>query len=107
MQWDTLYFVEMREFVMSASEKTQISLRLSSEIVDAFDKVAQLLDRDRTWVMQRALKQYLENEGAELLEEAEGLAELDRGEGIDIDDVLTKAEAIISAAEAKRRARAS
>jgi predicted transcriptional regulator len=90
---------------MSAQVKTQISLRLPAQLVAEFDRVAQLLDRDRTWVMQRALSQYLQGEGAELLEEAEGLAQLDRGEGADLDDVLERAEAIISAAETRRTAR--
>lgn len=90
---------------MSAADKAQVSLRLQARLVAEFDKVAKLLDRDRTWVMQRALSQYMAGEGAELLEEAEGLAELDRGESADLDDVLEKAEAIISAAETRRTAR--
>jgi predicted transcriptional regulator len=96
----------MRDLIMQASEKTQISLRLPSKLVSTFDRVAHLLDRDRTWVMQRALALYLEGEGAELLEEAEGLVQLDRGQSVDLDEVLAKAEAIVSAAEMKRTARA-
>ena len=92
---------------MQTEERTQVSLRLPAKLVGTFDTIAKVLDRDRTWVMQRALAQYLEREGVELLEEAEGLAELDRGEGTDLDDVLKKADAIISAAETRRTVRAS
>lgn len=55
--------------------------------------------------MQRALSQYLEGEGADLREAANSLAQLDRGEGTDLDDVLEKAESIVAAAEARRAAR--
>jgi predicted transcriptional regulator len=102
-----LYFNEMQEWIMTAQDKTQVSLRLQSQLVAEFDKVAHLLDRDRTWVMQRALSRYLQTEGAELIAEAEGLVQLDRGEGADLDDVLEKAEAIISAAERRRNVRVS
>ena len=38
----------------------------------------------------------------ELEDIAQGLAELDRGESIDLDDVLRKARAIVSAAERRQ-----
>jgi predicted transcriptional regulator len=79
--------------------KTQLSLRVPTGIVESIDSVAQALDRDRTWVMLRALRQYLEGEGADVLREAEGLASLDRGEGVDLDHVLEEADAIVSRAK--------
>ncbi len=57
---------------------THVSLRVPSDLIQAFDKLAVMLDRPRSWVMLRALRQYLEDEGAELTEDAESLAELDR-----------------------------
>ena len=59
---------------------THISLRVPSDLIQAFDKLAVILERPRSWVMVRALGQYLEDEGAELAEDVESLAELDRGE---------------------------
>jgi predicted transcriptional regulator len=87
---------------MLQSEKSQVSLRLPTRLIAEFDHIATILDRDRTWVMQKALSQYLAGEGAEILQDAEGLAELDRGESVDLDDVLEKARAIIDAAASKR-----
>ena len=84
---------------MPAQDKSQVSLRLPTSLVTQFDRIAGILDRDRTWVMQRALVEYLDREGAELLEEAEGLAQLDAGESSDLDEVLNKATSIIDAAE--------
>lgn len=87
---------------MLHNEKTQVSLRLPTPLVEEFDQIAVLLDRDRTWVMQRALGQYLAGEGAEVLRDAQGIDELDRGESVDLEDVLEKARAIVDAAEYRR-----
>ncbi|WP_105426541.1 CopG family ribbon-helix-helix protein [Neorhizobium tomejilense] len=91
---------------MLTQDKSQISLRLPTDLVSEYDRIATALDRDRTWVMLRALTQYLEQEGAELLQDAEGFAELEEGKSADLDDVLSKASSIIEAAEAKRSKRA-
>jgi predicted transcriptional regulator len=87
-----------------APESVQASIRLPLEMREAFDKIAVALDRDRSWVMQRALRQYLDNEGADLLREAEGLAALERGEGVDFDEVMGEVDDIIAQAEARRAA---
>jgi predicted transcriptional regulator len=87
---------------MLHNEKTQVSLRLPTPLVAEFDQIAALLDRDRTWVMQKALGQYLAGEGAEVLRDAAGIGELDRGESVDLEDVLENARAIVDAAEYRR-----
>ncbi|MBB4237062.1 CopG family ribbon-helix-helix protein [Rhizobium esperanzae] len=88
---------------MKDNEKSQISLRLPTRTVEAFDRIAQLLDRDRTWVMSKALDQYLANEGTEILRDAQGLDELDREESVDLDDVLEKARMIVDASDVRHR----
>jgi predicted transcriptional regulator len=88
-------------------ETVHLSARVPGDLVDEFDKIAAVLDRPRTWVVLRALRQYLGGEGAEILRDAESLAALDRGEGHDIDAVLDEADAIIAKAKAKRRSRAA
>ncbi|CAN7738277.1 transcriptional regulator [Rhizobium leguminosarum] len=90
---------------MLTSEKSQVSLRLPTSLVSQFDRIAAILERDRTWVMQKALSQYLAIEGAEILADAQGLDELDRGDSVDLEDVLEKARAIVDAAENRRRMR--
>nr|OAP95758.1 transcriptional regulator [Rhizobium leguminosarum] len=91
--------------IMLNSEKSQVSLRLPTSLVSEFDRIAAILERDRTWVMQKALSQYLAIEGAEILADAQGLDELDRGDSVDLEDVLEKARAIVDAAENRRRMR--
>jgi predicted transcriptional regulator len=85
---------------------THLSARVPADVLAALDKVASIIDRPRSWVVVRALHQYLDAEGAELLRDAESLAALDRGEGHDLEAVLDEADAIIAQAQTKRRKRA-
>ncbi len=77
---------------------THLSARLPGDLLAEIDRVAGILERPRSWVVVRALRQYLAGEGAEVLQDAESLAALDRGEGADLDAVLAEAEALIAAA---------
>ena len=91
---------------MAAEDKTQVSIRIPVAMLEDFESVARVLDRDRTWVMLRALRAYLHGEGDQLLNEAKGLEELDAGNGMDFDEVLDEADAIVAAARSHRRAKA-
>ena len=73
-----------------------VSLRVPNDLIQAFDKLAAILERPRSWVMLRALRQYLEDEGAEIAEDVESLAELDRGEIISAEDLRRQVEEIIA-----------
>ena len=88
---------------MTSAGKTQISLRLPVEVVEMYDRIAEALDRDRTWVIHRALSKYLKEEGREILDDAQGLEELDRGDRVELDDVLQKARRIVANAEQRHR----
>ncbi len=79
--------------------KVQLSLRVPAGMADEFTRIAAALDRDRSWVMLRALRLYLEGEGSDVLRDAEGLAALDRGEGADFDAVMDEADAILALAK--------
>jgi len=82
---------------------SHVSLRVPSDLIEAFDQLAAALDRPRSWVMVRALRQYLEDgEGAEIAEDTESLAELDRGETVSSDDLRRRLEEIIGKAEKAR-----
>ena len=82
---------------------SHVSLRVPSDLIEAFDQLAAALDRPRSWVMVRALRQYLEEgEGAEIAEDTESLAELDRGETVPFEDSLRRVREIIARAEAER-----
>ena len=83
-------------------DSVHLSARVPADILTALDKIASMLGRPRSWVVGRALSQYLDAEGAEMLRDAESAAALDRGEGHDLDAVLDEADAIIAAARVKR-----
>ena len=87
------------------SDKALVSLRMPAEMCAAFDRLANVLDRDRTWVMLRALRHYLDGEGDYILREAAGLAALDRGEGVDFDDVMDEIDSLITRSEGKQVSR--
>jgi predicted transcriptional regulator len=84
---------------------THVTLRLPAELVERFDKLAAAMDRPRSWVMLRALRQYLEAEGAEVEDDIERLAEADRGEFEPFENSLKEIEQIIKRAERKRQSR--
>jgi predicted transcriptional regulator len=77
-----------------------VTLRVPSEIVEAFDRLAKILERPRSWVMVRALRAYLEEGGAEIFEDAEALA--DDGETISAEEMIAEMREIIEGGERKR-----
>ncbi len=81
---------------------SHVSLRMPNDVVQAFDRLAAALDRPRSWVMLRALRQYLEDEGADIGEDAASLAELDRGEIVSAKDVRRQVEKLIARADKAR-----
>ena len=81
---------------------SHVSLRVPDEVIRAFDKLAGILDRPRSWVMLRALRRYLEDEGAEIAADAESLAQLDRGEGVPFAPVIDEVDQIIRRRSVKR-----
>ncbi len=72
-----------------------ITLRLPLDVLEAIERIAVTSDRSRSWVIVRALRLYLAGEGAEILNVADGLAQLDSGESEDMDDVIAQVEQIV------------
>jgi predicted transcriptional regulator len=81
-----------------------ISIRVPADVLEKLDRIAAAIDRPRSWVCLRAIRRYLADEGAEILDVQQGIAELDRGEGMPLDDVMAELEDIITQGEAKRGA---
>lgn len=87
------------------SGKVQVSIRVPADLYEALGRIAAALERDRTWVILRAFRRYLNDEGADILQEADGLAALDRGEGVDFDQIMDEADDIIAQAKARHAVR--
>lgn len=81
---------------MSKNELSDpISLRLPADMLAAIEQVARATDRNRSWVIVRALRRYLMTEGAQILDVVEGRAQIAAGEVHDMDDVLDEVERIV------------
>ena len=79
-----------------------VSTRMPADIVETLDKVAAGMERSRSWVILRAIRQYLADEGQEILDVLEGIAEAERGETVPIEEVLAEMDEIIARSEDKR-----
>jgi predicted transcriptional regulator len=83
------------ETVMSKPELSDpIPVRLPLDVLSDIEKIAAATDRSRSWVMVRAMKLYLANEGAQILNVVAGREEAAQGGGRDIDDVINELEQI-------------
>lgn len=65
-----------------------IALRVPADILAEIERIAQLSEHSRSWVIVRAMKAYLAAEGRDILAAAEGRDEIARGESADLDDLL-------------------
>jgi predicted transcriptional regulator len=79
-----------------------VSLRVPQDVAEAFDRMAAILERPRSWLILRALRHYMRAEGAELLEDIEAIAELDRGKGVPSEQILAEMDGIIKRRKVKR-----
>ena len=60
--------------------KGVFTIRISSELQDRLDAIADAIDRPRSWVVNRALEAFVESEAWQIEEIKRGLAEADAGE---------------------------
>jgi predicted transcriptional regulator len=79
-----------------------LSLRVPADVLQKLDRIAAAVERPRSWVCLRAIRHYLADEGAEILDVRDGIAEADRGELVPVEEVMSGLEEIIREAEAKR-----
>lgn len=73
-----------------------ITLRIPEDVLADIETIAQATERSRSWVIVRALRTYLQQEGAEILAYKQGLDEVAAGETEDLDDVLEDLKRIAS-----------
>ena len=71
-----------------------ITLRLPNDVLAAIEEIAESCERSRSWVMVRALKAYLANEGADILAVKKAQEEVARGEIYDMDEVIDELKEI-------------
>jgi predicted transcriptional regulator len=77
-----------------------VSVRIPADMIETLDKIAAGMDRSRSWIILDAIREYLADEGQEVLDVLDGLAEAERGETVPAEEVLAAARARIANAKA-------
>lgn len=72
-----------------------ISINLPAEVVSKIEAISEATEHSVAWVISRALKIYLLNEGRDVLNSIEGRNQIARGEFEDIDVVIADLERLI------------
>ncbi|MBB3947598.1 putative transcriptional regulator [Rhizobium skierniewicense] len=73
---------------MKQALSNPITLRMPEDVLTEIEKIAETTERSRSWVIVRALKTYLLNEGADILAVKRGREEIEDGEYEDLDAVV-------------------
>ncbi len=74
-----------------------LEVHLTEDILTKFQAISGACDKSLNWVIVRALKTYLLNEGQDVLNSIEGRKQIANGDFEDIEDVIASLEAIIDA----------
>ncbi|NCC29575.1 MAG: ribbon-helix-helix protein, CopG family [Gammaproteobacteria bacterium] len=72
-----------------------ITVRTDPEVAAQIAFLAQAMDRSRNWVIEEALKQYIQAQSWQIEGIKQAQASLDRGEGIPFDAVMEEMDALI------------
>ena len=71
------------------------TVRAESNLVNQLDHLADTLDRSRNYLVNQALKEYLEQHAWQIEKIGQGIAAADRGELVDHDVVMKEMEELI------------
>ena len=64
------------------ADTVTLSFRVPAEKAERLDKLAKATERPRSWLLERAIDRYIDNEEWQVAHIKQGMAELDRGEGV-------------------------
>ncbi|MFD1746556.1 CopG family ribbon-helix-helix protein [Rhizobium helianthi] len=73
-----------------------VTLRVPAEILAQVEAIAEATDRSRSYIIVRALRTYLMNEGGDILSAIKGKQQIDAGETEDMDAVIAEMDRIIA-----------
>ena len=71
------------------------TVRTEPEIIHQLDHMADSLDRSRNYIVNQALKEYLQHHAWQIEKITRGIAAADRGELVDHDDMMRELEDLI------------
>ncbi|WP_186392798.1 MULTISPECIES: CopG family ribbon-helix-helix protein [unclassified Pannonibacter] len=82
---------------MSKDNKSEsVTFRGPSDVMADIDMIAHATDRSKSYIIVRALRTYLLNEGADILAAIRGREQIAAGEYEDFDDVIADMDRIIA-----------
>jgi predicted transcriptional regulator len=73
-----------------------ITLRVPMDVLKDVEAIAEATERSRSWVIVRALRTYMMNEGGDVLAALKGREQISAGELEDINDVIADMDRIIA-----------
>lgn len=73
-----------------------VTLRVPSDVLGSIKTIADATDRSRSYIIVRALRTYLLNEGADVLAAIRGRDQIGAGEFEDIDDLIADVDKIVA-----------
>lgn len=77
-------------------QSESVTLRVPADVLGDIETIAKATDRSRSYIIVRALRTYLMNEGADVLNALRGKQQIADGEYEDIDDVIADMDRIIA-----------
>lgn len=80
---------------MAKSEGSEsVTLRVPSDVLASIQAIAAATDRSRSYIIVRALRTYLMNEGADVLSALRGRDQIAVGDDVDIDELIADVDRI-------------
>jgi len=73
-----------------------ITVRTDPEIATQIAALAEAMDRSRNWVVEEALRQYIDAQAWQIEGIKQAQASLARGEGVPFDDVMADMDTLIA-----------
>ncbi|MGH6900391.1 MAG: CopG family ribbon-helix-helix protein [Geminicoccaceae bacterium] len=70
------------------SQSVSLSFRVAQEKAEQLERLAAAVDRPRSWLLERALDEYLELQSWQVAEIRKGMEEIRQGKGIPHEDVV-------------------
>jgi len=77
-----------------------LSTRVPESLRDQVDALAEALDRDRSWIVEQAVRRYLEDEAQFIAAVRAGIADADAGRVISMEEMEAQLDAIDAKYEA-------
>lgn len=79
----------------NASQSESVTLRVPSEVIADIEAIAKATDRSRSYIIVRALRTYLMNEGFDILAAIKDREQIATGQFENMDDVIADIERIV------------